>query len=345
MARQIWRGGMIGAGAWSTMQLQAWAGVERANIVALCDQQLDRLESVASRFDIGQTYANAEEMMARANIDFVDICTRPFSHAILSRLAASHGLPILCQKPFCTDLEEARAVVDFCHEMDVPLMINENHRWQAWFQKAKELLDTGKLGKPFLARIQLRTRISLPEFKHPQAYLAQMPRLIIYEMGVHYLDVLRFLFGDPERIFATMRQASHLMSGEDLAAITLEYKGLIGVIIMSFASVPLIDPSWLLNDQHPAPGLEIDGTEGTLVLEGDGSLNLYRDDKYYSWEFSGRVREESRIAAQQHFIQCLDDGEAFKTSGFNTIKTMALVYASYLSAEEGRVVDMDEFRI
>ena len=65
MLKQIWRGGMIGAGAWSANQLSAWADVERVDIVALTDRQPERLESVAKRFDIQQTFTNAEEMMER----------------------------------------------------------------------------------------------------------------------------------------------------------------------------------------------------------------------------------------------------------------------------------------
>lgn len=110
---------------------------------------------------------------------------------------------------------------------------------------------------------------------------------------------------------------------------------------MSWASVPIIDPSWSLEERRPAPRFEIDGTEGTLVLNGDGSLHLYHDDENQSWDCLQHIREESRVATQQHFIECLESNVEFETSGFETIKTMALVYACYLSAEEDRVVDMD----
>ena len=332
---------MIGAGVWSVKQLAAWSEVKGAKIVALCDQQPSKLERVSAKFNIRQTFTNAEDMVERADIDFVDICTRPASHAHLTKLAATHHLPVLCQKPFCTSLEEAREVVDFCCEEDVPLMINENHRWQKWFRDSKELLDSGVLGTPFMARIHIRSRLSFPEFNHPQVYLAEMPRLIVYEAGVHYLDTFRFFFGEPERVFAKFRHVSPLMMGEDLAVITLEYNELIGEITLSWASVPVVDPAWSLEERRPAPRLEIDGTEGTLVLNGDGSLHLYHDDENQSWDCLQHIREESRVATQQHFIECLESNVEFETSGFETIKTMALVYACYLSAEEDRVVDMD----
>jgi predicted dehydrogenase len=89
--------------------------------------------------------------------------------------------------------------------------------------------------------------------------------------------------------------------------------------------------------------LEIDGTEGTLVMKADGSLHALTDKEHQQWKFSPEhTKPESHIAAQQHFIDCLETGAEFETSGAETLKTMALVYAAYLSAEEGRVVDPGE---
>jgi predicted dehydrogenase len=64
--------------------------------------------------------------LERAQLDFVDICTRPYSHAPFARLAAEQGLPVLCQKPFCESLEEVQALVEVCDKAGVRLMINEN---------------------------------------------------------------------------------------------------------------------------------------------------------------------------------------------------------------------------
>ena len=65
MSGKIWRGGMIGAGAWSDIQLNAWAGVENAEIVALCDRHPDRRDPVVSRFNIPQSFYDFESMLDR----------------------------------------------------------------------------------------------------------------------------------------------------------------------------------------------------------------------------------------------------------------------------------------
>jgi predicted dehydrogenase len=344
---KIWRGGMIGAGAWSEIQLNAWAGVENGEIVALCDRHPERRDPVVRQFGIPQAFDDFETMLDEADLDFVDVCTRPYSHAPLTKLAAGRGLPVLCQKPFCESLAEAREVIDFCDRAGVRLMINENFRWQSWYRKVKDLLDAGELGKPFFAKIHRRSRFSLPEFHHSQAYMKDMPRWAVYEVGVHYLDVFRFLFGEPDAVYCRTHRVSPDVKGEDVQIITIAYKELTCLITQSFASVPLpgIDrPQDAVDAQARsiAHGLQIDGTKGTLVLLPDRTLSLYTDAGHQSWRFPEDTMELSRAAAQQHFVDCLENGAKFETDGPETLKTMALVYACYLSAEEGSVVSPSE---
>lgn len=88
---KIWRGGMIGAGAWSNVQLDAWAGVENAEIVALTDRHPERRTPVVEKYGIPLAFNDFEHMLEEADLDFVDICTRPYSHSALSKLAADRG--------------------------------------------------------------------------------------------------------------------------------------------------------------------------------------------------------------------------------------------------------------
>lgn len=343
MADKVWRGGMIGAGAWSEVQLTAWTGVKNAEIVALCDRHPDRRDPIIKRFNIPQAFDNFETMLDEVDLNFVDICTRPYSHTTLTKLAAGRGLHILCQKPFCETLAEAQETVEFCHKAGVRLMINENFRWQAWYRKTKELLDTGELGVPFLASIHRRSRFSLPKFEHSQAYMKDMPRWAVYEVGVHYLDTIRFLFGEPDVLFSRLHRISPEVRGEDVQLITLGYENLSCLIKHSFASVPIpgIDKSEDISTPlRMAHGLQIDGTTGTLTIKPDNSLHLFTDIEHKRWRFSQNAIPESHIAAQQHFIDCLESGVEFETSGVETLKTMALVYAAYRSAETGQSINL-----
>lgn len=343
---KIIRGGMVGAGAWAEVQLQAWQGVTGARIVALCDRRPERLAPLSERFGIPQVFTDFESMLNETVLDFVDICTRPSSHAGLTKMAAARGLPVLCQKPFCTGLAEAEEVVSFCDQAGTGLMINENFRWQAWYRQTKEILDSGLLGDVFAASLRWRERITLPDFTHAQAYFTEMPRLTLYELGVHYLDTFRYLFGEPHSIFARLHKVSPAVSGEDVALLTLNYPAMTAHIYQSWASIPApgLDRPLQWDGPLPPPVMEIDGTQGTLVLLSDSTLHLFSATDHRQWSFSRESRAASRIAAQQHFIDALKNGVDFETSGADTLKTMALVYAGYRSAEECRVIDLHELQ-
>lgn len=343
MPEETLRGGMVGAGVWSACQLEAWQKVNGARIIALCDRLPERLQSAAALFNIQRCYTDPAEMIAREELDFLDICARPSSHAPLVRLAAAHGLPVLCQKPFCTSLEEAVSVARECQQGGVRLMINENFRWQAWYRKVKVVLASGVLGQPFFVKMEERVRATLPRFENPQAYLAEMPRLILYEMGVHYLDTLRFLFDMPRQVTARLHHISPQVQGEDVQVILLDFERLTGLIESSWVSVPIpgID---IPADGSPAliARLEIDGPQGTLELGVDGVLNLHTDAGSNTWRFPLDTEADGRRAALQHFIDCLRDGSPFETGGMDNLQTMALVWAGYRSAETHTAVSPAE---
>lgn len=343
MTPKTLRGGMVGAGAWSRLQLAAWAQVKGAEIVALCDRHPDRRTPIIERFNIREAFDDMETMVDEAGLDFVDICTRPYSHAPLIRLAVGRGLSVLCQKPFCTSLGEARELVDLCRNTKTRLMINENYRWQSSYRRAKQHLDEGLLGQPFLARIYSRAQITFPEFTHPQAYLADMPHLILYELGTHFLDVTRFLFGEPDSVYARLHRISPAVIGEDVMVVELGYKGLTCQIDASWASIRV-------PDAIEQPILQIEGTEGTLVLRRNGVLHVICHSESRQWLLPELGSDEDRdlmaaVATQQHFIDSLNSGSEFETGGAETLKTMTLVYGCYRSAELGQVVKIHDAEI
>lgn len=332
------RGGLIGCGYISKQQLWAWQRVAGAEIVAVCDLELERAQERAQEFNIAEVFTDYHSMLDKLDLDFVDIATRPESHLKLVSASATRGAHILCQKPLADTMKEAQQMVSACDKAGVTFMVNENGRHQAWFRKTKALLDQGALGNPHYARFQSRWRATLPnpDFEG-QPYFAEMPMLIVYEMGVHYLDTSRYLFGEASSIYAQLKRVSPHIFGEDMA-----------VLMASFDDLTLlIDTNWY---SIPEPGekqitwgtFTLEGTEGTLILHPDGKLVLYLSDEQQYWSFSEDTVLRSFVATQQHFIDCLKTGQTPETSGRETLKTMALVFAAYKSSEEGRVIAVEQ---
>ncbi|MBN1673472.1 MAG: Gfo/Idh/MocA family oxidoreductase [Kiritimatiellae bacterium] len=339
------RGGMIGAGAWCERQLNAWAAVDGAQIVALCDRHPERRDPIAAQFGIAEAFDDFEQMLDVAELDFVDICVRPYSHAVLCRLAAERGLPILCQKPFCTSMTEALEVVSFCKARGVRLMVNENFRWEDWCRKVKEILDSHVLGAPVLARYHARGRFAVGGKVPRQAYLLDMPRLVGYEMGVHYFDSLRYFFGEPESVYARMQRVNPCVKGEDVVLAVLGYEGFTCTLDISWASFPIPGLDHRTERGRGIPELlEVYGTDGTLAVRPSGEIEVITPSGRSTCDVSPETLTRALAVAQQHFVDCLASGAEFETSGEETLKTMALVWGAYLSAEEGRVVAPSELQ-
>lgn len=343
MIKQKLLGGMIGAGAWSSLQLNAWKKVQGAEIISICDRHPEKLSRLIYKYNIQHTFNSFEDMVNDPEIDFFDICTRPYSHANLINIARKRGKPILCQKPFCTSLEEAKKVVNWCKTDGIRLMINENYRWQSTFRKAKEILNNKLLGKPFYAKIYSHISLTHPKFDltkaNDQAYLADMPQLILYELGIHFLDTFRFLFGEPKSVYANLHKVSQKVKGEDVQIIILNYKDLTCIADLSWASFPLI------KNKQELPFLQIEGDLGTLYFARNGQLYLNTEFKKYHWNMSNTRNIKSRdlyaaIATQQHFINSIKKGNDFETSGEDYINTMRLVYSCYKSSRTNKVISL-----
>ena len=104
-----------------------------------------------------------------------------------------HRLPVICQKPLAPDPGDGSPECAYCEARGVPLLVHENFRWQTPVRQLAAELRAGAIGAPFRARIEFTT--GFPVFQN-QPFLRELPRFILSDVGVHVLDVARFLFGE-----------------------------------------------------------------------------------------------------------------------------------------------------
>src|SRR5262249_6739772 len=144
----------------------------------------------------GRPYEDLDRLLETERPDFLDLVTRPATHLSLVRIAADRGLPVLCQKPMAENWNDCLAIAEVARRSRLRLMMNENWRWQPWYRRVRELLHQGAIGPTLFYRFSARRRDGLGPTPYPhQPYFKDMPRLIVFEFLVHYLDTARFLFG------------------------------------------------------------------------------------------------------------------------------------------------------
>ncbi len=333
---------LIGCGFFAVNHMHAWQQIDGVDVVAICDTDPERLALIGDQFGVATRHETAEALFAEGGFDAVDIATTVSTHRALVELAARHQVHAICQKPFASNMTDARAMVSAFESAGKTLMVHENFRWQSAIRRVIDEVRNGAIGTPFFGRVSFRSGYDVFS---GQPYLAEGERFIIEDLGIHILDIARALFGDVTRLAATTRRINPDIRGEDVATMLLTHdSGVTSVVDCSYATRRL-------PETFPESLIEIDGDTGTLRLDAGYKLTLQTGDGSKEVDLSPPVLpwasrpwhniQESVLTIQQHFVDCIADQRAPETSGADNLRTLALVEAAYLSASEARVVDLN----
>lgn len=324
----------VGAGFWADYQLAGWREVPGVQCVAVCDR--DRVK--AERFGV-PAFDDPERMIAEVRPDFLDVITGVESHRPLVELAAKHKLPVVCQKPLAPTLADAEAMVAACRAAGVPLLVNENWRWQTPLRELHRVLTSGVIGTPFRARIDMIS--GFPVFVNQPA-LAELEQFILTDLGSHTLDVARWLFGEAKSVYCTTRRTLPHIRGENVATVVLEMGPTTVLVQMAYAQNPLE------RECFPETLVFVEGDRGSAelcpgcvlkVTTADGTLSRRVPPPQYPWANPAYAVVHSSV------VPCLADlakhlrGEGTAaTTGDDNLNTVRLVFAAYDSAAANRVV-------
>jgi predicted dehydrogenase len=334
------RVGVIGCGFYAQNHLNAWRdlGAEGAVLSAVCDVDAVKARSAGEGFGV-PWYTDANAMLAAEKLDAVDIVTRQDTHRPIAETTISHGVATIVQKPFAPNWEDATAIVDAARKGGVWLAVHENFRYQTPLRTVRETIDSGAIGQPNWARIAFRTGFDVYT---TQPYFYDEERFVIADVGVHVLDVSRFLLGDVERISCETQRRNPRVRGEDTATMLLRHES---------AAVSIVECTYESrrdDDPFPETMLEIEGARGSIVVTRGCRMKLTSDGAaseinigmpLLPWtSHPWHVSQEGALGACRHFLDCLQRGVPAETCGEDNLKTYALVDAAYLAAAEHRSV-------
>src|SRR4051812_12402671 len=199
--RKDWRIGVLGSGfIVNDCHLVAYrkAGF---NPVAIASRKRAHAERVAARHELQKVYDSPSGLLDDKTIEVLDIAVPPNAQVGLIEQACERGTVkgILAQKPLGMDYRDALRAVAACERAGITLSVNQNMRYDQSVRAAKTLLDNGTIGEPILATIDMR---GIPHWMPWQAELGWVTLRI---MSIHHLDCFRYWFGEPQRIFCSLR--------------------------------------------------------------------------------------------------------------------------------------------
>jgi D-apiose dehydrogenase len=347
----VLRGALVGCGAISTYHMRAWSQIEGVKIVALSDRTIEKAQAHAREFGVSPShvYNDHRKLLEGEHLDFVDIATTPEAHRIQVEDAAARGVSVLCQKPFAPTLEDAQTMIGACDRAGVLLSINENWRWRIWYRDLKRLVEVGVVGRPKYIRIMRHANLTVPPpdgkmpsmFKN-QPYKKEMERLILYEWGIHLIDVLRYIFGEVRWVFARMDRTSPVCVGEDRALLMMNVGGVNCLVDISWGTVGVG------NKDSQLEHVTVEGDRGSIELLPDeqDTLRISNHEGAQTRPAYEGAPEDAYLAsftaAQTHFAECLRNGKKPETVAEDNIKTIRATFAAYDSAAANKVIYLQE---
>jgi predicted dehydrogenase len=291
-------------------------------------------------------------MLASGTVEVVDVAVPPDAQfAVIEKICRykKHVRGILAQKPLGVDFRQAKEIVQRCRKAGITLAVNQNMRYDQSIRACKSLLDQGLLGEPVLATIDMR---AIP---HWMPWQERQGWVTLRIMSIHHLDAFRYLFGDPVRVFASIRP-------DPRTAKKFKHADGICLYILEYAN-GLRCSSW--DDVWAGPALEgaakdigirwrVEGLEGMArgtigwpeyPTPTPSTLDFTTTKKPRSW-ISPRWKEvwfpDAFVGTMAQLLVALEEDAEPEISGRDNLKTMALVDACYLSAKEHRSVELRE---
>ena len=182
--------GLIGAGTMGAWYAQVFAEYGGAELVCVCDLDLGRARTLAGKFG-GKPYADYAEMIDTENLDAVAVATPDRHHRASAVACLDAGLHVLCEKPFATSIEDARAMSDAVRTSGKELMVNFGNRHRPQAKKLRELLhDDPVVGEIASIYIELNERIV-----KTQTLAWAGDTSPVWFLLSHCIDYVRFLTG------------------------------------------------------------------------------------------------------------------------------------------------------
>ncbi|MFL7810402.1 MAG: Gfo/Idh/MocA family protein [Anaerolineae bacterium] len=356
---------IVGAGMVANAgQIPAWQHVNEAEIVGVYNHHLGRATDTAARYGIAGAYDDLARMLDELQPDLAVVCTPNVSHRQYTIEALQAGAHVLCEKPVAASYGDAVAMYDAAETAGRTLYVGQTGRFSGAVMAAKALADAGELGEVYYAETASLRRRGVPTWGrfHLRSASGGGPLL---DIGVHALDALLWIIGDPRVVAASGATYTKLADREDGLVTSLAESGApvgvhnprpydpkefdvedlaAGMLRLENGATIGIKASWAAN----VP----DGTGETLVLGTRGGLRfhpltLIRNLAGYQIDVTPKVPPAPDIPFYGHWRQAahvarvLHGQEPPMVTRDQVLNVMRALDGLYRSAELGREVRLD----
>ncbi len=334
--------GIVGCGriAKRHSELLGYNNVQNASLVAVCDINEEKSKKLGKQFNIPY-YTDMDEMMRKNSLDVVSVLTESGHHAKNVINLAKYGKHLVVEKPMALTLRDADFMIKACDENNCKLFIIKQNRFNVPVLKLREAIESNRFGKLVLGTVRVR-------WARHQSYYDQdtwrgtwaLDGGVLTNQASHHIDMLEWMMGDVESVFAKTNTSLVNIEAEDTAVVTLKFKnGALGIIEATTATRP--------NDLEGS--ISILGERGSVVISG------FAVNKMETWNFEKKLDGDDEVlekysvnppnvygfghqAYYEHIVDCIKNNKKHLIDGISGRKSLELITAIYHSQETGKEV-------
>lgn len=297
------RWGIIGCG--DVVERKSGPSIQaagRSRIVAVMRRDAAKAREYAHRHGVPFWTDRAQEVIDRPEVNIVYVATPPDSHEEYVLAAARAGTPVLVEKPMALNAAQAERMAAACEKAGVPLFISYYQRFQPRVLKLRELIRTGRIGRPVQAFVHLSGKPS----PRPLGWWRETPEIsgggLFADVGTHQLDNMIFLLGEVEEARGVASAFDPRSRVEQAVAVCVRFAG----------GAQCIATGDFLSGRE-APRFDVIGTEG--VLRYSGSIRLITDAG--EERFDPPWEDPQHVGLIRHIEAVLLDGATNEADGRN----------------------------
>ncbi len=344
MDRKTIKVGLVGCGriAQRHSGLLGKGLVSGASLVAVCDVNREKAEAMGKSQGV-PWYTDFNQMMTSEHIDVVSVLTPSGLHAEHVIALAKYGKHIIVEKPMALTLDSADDMIKACDANACRLFVIKQNRFNIPVLKLKEALVSGRFGKIVLGTVRVR-------WCRPQEYYDMdkwrgtwsLDGGVLSNQASHHIDLLEWMLGDVESVFAKSATALVNIEVEDTAVVILKFiSGALGIIEATTATRPK----------------DLEGSISILGEKGSVEIGGFAVNEMKTWNFTESLTEDEEVkkkfsvnppdvygfghkAYYEHVVDCINNNRHQLVDGLEGRKSLELISAIYESIETGREVPL-----
>ena len=345
--------GIIGTGGISHFHMSGYKRLtDKAEVVALCDINEQRVKDYSKQYGIANYYLNFNEMFEKEKLDAVSVCTWNNAHMPATVAALNAGVDVLCEKPMAMNQAEAELMEKAALDNKKILMIGFVRRYGRDTAIIKDFIDNNFMGDIYYAKATYLRRNGCPGgWFGDKNYSGGGP---LIDLGVHVMDLSRYLAGCPKPVSAYGATFANLGLNRAKGGVAqystdtsakVEFKHDVedfatALIRFDNGFVLSVEASFNLNIKHDIGTIELYGTKAGVKI--DPGLEFYTDmnGHFVNLQPEGNSSSFDGIfeAEVAHFVDCVINKKQPKSPACDGVALMKMIDAIYESARTGAEV-------